>query len=255
MVYQTPARRATNELLRWTAKANLYHGKTTTSQETHSTLMTWLKTGHEKLRNSMRPRSQRTTGRTGSPLHAWDTLLNRALQATRELTAGSSHYSYGKRNDTYDLQRTSTQTQGAQQEGGQRPLNQNKRRMTGEGRSKQKSSKREPSWVIPGAPAPRGILNQGGRCSRNVAMQLYFHIPSITRIPELKQITAMKPNLDRYGVGDGPLVLEHLHTVCPHSEESRAQDLGEILTLILSATPLAQPARLPVVALLTGRWQ
>ena len=86
-------------------------------------------------------------------------------------------------------------------------------------------------------------------------MQLYFHIPSITRIPELKQITAMKPNLDRYGVGDGPLVLEHLHTVCPHSEESRAQDLGEILTLILSATPLAQPARLPVVALLTGRWQ
>ncbi len=100
--------------------------------------------------------------------------------------------SYGIQNDTYDLSRFPTQ-----QEGGQRSLDKNKLRTTGEDGSKQKFIKQEPVWIIPGSPPSRDIVNPGGRCSVNAALQLYFHIPSITHIPELQQIQTLKSNLDR----------------------------------------------------------
>jgi hypothetical protein len=132
--------------------------------------------------------------------------------------------SLGKQNETYNLPRLPTL-----QEGGQRPMDKHKRRMTGEGGSKQKVSKQRPVWRIPGAPPPRGITNPGGQCGINVAMQLYFHIPSITSIPGLQQIQALKSNLDRYSTGEGPLTLGHLHSIFPQSTKTSAQDVGEIL--------------------------
>jgi len=48
---------------------------------------------------------------------------------------------HGKQNDTYDLEHTPTRPSGIQQEGRQLPLNQNKRRITGEDGSSKKTSK------------------------------------------------------------------------------------------------------------------
>ena len=99
----------------------------------------------------------------------------------------------GRGNGTYDLPRLPTL-----QEGGQRSTDRHKRKMTGEGGSRQKASKQGPIWRIPGAPPPRGLTNSGGQCAINVAMQIYFQIPSITSIPGLQKIQALKSNLDRY---------------------------------------------------------
>ncbi len=127
-------------------------------------------------------------------------------------------------NGTYDLPRLPTL-----QEGGQRPTDRHKRKMTGEGGSRQKASKQGPIWRIPGAPPPRGLTNSGGQCTINVAMQIYFQIPSITSIPGLQKIQALKSNLDRYSTGVGPLTLSHLHSILPSSTKINAQDVGEIL--------------------------
>jgi hypothetical protein len=151
--------------------------------------------------------------------------------------------SYGKQNDTYDLPRLPTQ-----QEGGQRLTDKHKRRITGDGGSKQKVRKQDPTWRIPGAPPPRGIINPGGQCAINVAMQLYFHIPSITHIPGLQQIQALTSNLDRYGSGDGPFTLDHLHSIFPKSNKSSAQDVGEIFDRISTFIPKEQEG-LPLITL------
>jgi hypothetical protein len=146
----------------------------------------------------------------------------------------------GKQNETYDLPRLPTL-----REEGQRPTDTHKHRMTGEGGSKQKMSKQGPVWRIPGTPPPRGIGNPGGQCAINVAMQLYFHIPSITSIPGLQQIQALKSNLDRYIKGEGPLTLGHLHSICPQSTKTNAQDVGEILDRIATLIPEGQE-RIPL---------
>jgi hypothetical protein len=155
---------------------------------------------------------------------------------------GISHnmINLGKQNETYDLPRLPTL-----REEGQRPTDTHKRRMTGEGGSKQKVSKQGPVWRIPGAPPPRDIANPGGQCAINVAMQLYFHIPSITSIPGLQQIQALKSNLDRYSKAEGPLTLGHLHSICPQSTKTSAQDVGEILDRIATLIPEGQE-RIPL---------
>jgi len=85
------------------------------------------------------------------------------------------------------------------------------------------------------------MRNYKGSCVLNVAIQIYFHIPSITRLPGLERIEVLKSNLDRYRVGDDPLILQHLDTIFPHSGKSRVQDVGEILTLMLSAATSTLP--------------
>ncbi len=101
-------------------------------------------------------------------------------------------------------------------------------------------------WRIPGAPPPRGITNPGGQYSINVEMKLYFHIPSITSIPGLKQIQALKSNLDRYSTGEGPRMLGHLHSIFPQSTKTSAQDVGEILDKIVTLIPEDQEG-LPLI--------
>ncbi len=128
-------------------------------------------------------------------------------------------------------------------------MDKHKRRMTGEDGSKQKVSKQDPVWRIPGTPPPRGITNPGGQCAINVAMKLYFHIPSITHIPGLQQIQTLKSNLDRYGTGESPLTLGHLHSIFPQSTKTSAQDVGEILDKISTFIPKDQEG-LPLITLL-----
>jgi hypothetical protein len=138
----------------------------------------------------------------------------------------------GKQNETYVLSRLPTL-----QEGGRRPTDTHKHRMKGEGGSKQKVSKQDPMWRIPGAPPPRDITNPGGQYAINVPMQLYFHIPSITSIPGLQQIQDLKSNLDRYSTGEGQLMLGHLYSIFPQSTKTSAQDVGEILDKIATLIP------------------
>jgi hypothetical protein len=241
--------------------------------ETYSTLMTWLLKRHESIYDSrflaedwQHVSSSTCMGPTpqqGTPGDAGVDCGFFTLVFAMEISLGRTHFgfgqtdipairnwmthtmvSYGKQNDTYDLPRLPTQ-----QEGGQRPTDKHKRRMIGDGGSKQKVRKQDPVWRIPGAPPPRGIINLGGQCTINVAMQLYFHIPSITHIPGLRRIQALQSNLDRYGSGDGPLTLDHLHSIFPQPTKTSAQDVGEIFDRIATLIPKEQEG-LPHITLI-----
>ena len=242
--------------------------------ETYSTLITWLTKHHGETYKSRFPAEEWQhvssytcmghTPQQGTPSDAGVDCGFFTLAFAMEISLGRTQFgfgqedipgirnwiahtmvSHGKQNDTYDLPRLPTH-----KDGGQQP---NKRRMTGEGGSKQKVRKQELTWRIPGAPPPRGITNSGGRCAINVAMQLYFHIPSITHIPGLQQIQALQSNLDKYVSGNGPLTLDNLQSIFPQSDKTGTQDVGEILTLIfdrLSTPTPKEQERLPLITLI-----
>jgi hypothetical protein len=67
-------------------------------------------------------------------------------------------------------------------------------------------------------------------------MQIYFQIPSITSIPGLQKIQALKSNLDRYSTGEGPFTLSQLHSILPSPSKINSQDVGEILDRITLLT-------------------
>ena len=178
--------------------------------KTYSTLMTWLQQRHndyhhsrfltEEWQHVSSFTSMGTTPQQGTPSEAGVDCGFFTLLFAMEISLGRTQFDFGQTdiprirnwmaynminlgrgNGTYDLPRLPTL-----QEGGQRPTDRHKRKLTGEGGSRQKASKQGPIWRIPDAPPPRGLTNSGGQCSINVAMQIYFQIPSITSIPGLK---------------------------------------------------------------------
>jgi Ulp1 family protease len=160
---------------------------TPTMQKTHSTLMRWLKKRNEDIHKIRFPTEDWKlmssftcmghTPQQGTPNDAGVDCGFFTLAFAMDISLGRTQFSFGQKdipvirnwmthtivsyeiqNDTYDLRRFPTQ-----QDGGQRPLDKNKRRTRGEGGSKQKLSKQEPAWTIPGDPPPRGIVNPGRR--------------------------------------------------------------------------------------------
>ena len=97
--------------------------------------------------------------------------------------------SYGKRNETYDMEPNSLEPSGSNpQSGASNAPPQIKRRLIGDDDRDQKSRKTVPQRRIPGALAPRGLVNAGDGCVINAAKQICFHVPAITSLLELLQV-------------------------------------------------------------------
>ena len=154
--------------------------------KTYSTLMTWLRQRHNAYHHSRLPSEEWqhvSSSASMGPTPQQGTLSEAGVDCgfftllfAMEISLRRSQFDFGqidiprirnwmahnminlgKQNETYDLTRLPTLL-----EEGQRPTDTHKRRMTGEGGSKQKVSKQGPVWRIPGAPPPRGITNPGG---------------------------------------------------------------------------------------------